>query len=251
MKIKYITFTGIDNSTDVETLVDLSRKYPHIEWGIMFSSHFQGVARNPSYDWIAQLAVAAHYEPTLHLSAHLTGGFVRQYLKMPDACNVMDNLDLLFAPFQRIQINHRYTQYSPEAIPHIIANIRERIQNTSKTVITLENTRNQAITQALTREPLPNHALLYDAALGCYGWNGFHECDTEPIRSPHPAVPTGYACGITADTLLDALIRIETNVPKHYATWVDIRRGFTTDGDGIDCDKIERIMNAIDPKYFE
>ena len=40
MKLKHITFTGIDARTDLQELQDIQRQYPLAEFGVLTSYHW-------------------------------------------------------------------------------------------------------------------------------------------------------------------------------------------------------------------
>jgi len=94
MKIKYVTLTGADDKTNIEDMILLSKKYPFVEWGILFSKSKQGVERYPSSNWINLLQKSVG----INLSAHLCGKLVSNFLN----CDL--NLKQ-FEMFNRIQLN--------------------------------------------------------------------------------------------------------------------------------------------------
>ncbi len=50
MKLKHITFTGIDDRTDIAALQDIQRRYPYVEFGVLLSWSRQGSERRyPSF----------------------------------------------------------------------------------------------------------------------------------------------------------------------------------------------------------
>ena len=40
MKVKYVTFTGVDNWTDLDELERIQEKYPYAEFGVLASYHY-------------------------------------------------------------------------------------------------------------------------------------------------------------------------------------------------------------------
>jgi len=90
-KPKFITFTGIDDRTDLTRADKLSAKYP-IEWGVLFSPKNQD-ARYPCEQVVAEITCMPWRK-----SAHLCGGHSRDIqkgLKIP----------VPLAYFGRVQVN--------------------------------------------------------------------------------------------------------------------------------------------------
>ena len=56
MMISSVTITGINDEFDYQDLVDISRKYPYVEWGIHLCSNSGfGWPVCPSEEWIEGL----------------------------------------------------------------------------------------------------------------------------------------------------------------------------------------------------
>lgn len=76
-----VTITGADDSVKPSQLVELSQRYPFVEWGILLSRSSAGQPRYPTPSWISalQLAVRGHHHD-VHLSLHVCGHWTRQLL---------------------------------------------------------------------------------------------------------------------------------------------------------------------------
>ncbi len=105
-----VTITGADDSTPPSVLVDLSDKFPFVEWGILVSGSQVGSPRFPSYGWLTQLATLTTSNK-INMSAHICGKWVREI------CNgqwgnwfaQMRNHSVSPYMFDRIQLNfHAY-----------------------------------------------------------------------------------------------------------------------------------------------
>jgi len=98
MHPELITFTGIDERTDVRRMAKLASQYP-VEWGILFSPKRQGREnRYPAFhhiEWILDNA------PGLRYAAHLCGQDARDVLERGKSAHD----ELLHAYFTRVQIN--------------------------------------------------------------------------------------------------------------------------------------------------
>lgn len=89
MKIKTVTITGADDSTDIEKLVEITKQFPFVEWGILFSPsrNKTGESRYPTLDWIHEFAervvnynIFAPENLQMNASAHLCGGYTSEML---------------------------------------------------------------------------------------------------------------------------------------------------------------------------
>ena len=71
-----VTITGADDNTDPNQLAHLSRFYPFVEWGILFSEKRRGLPRYPTLRWIRNLEDLAEGR-RLKLAMHLCGAEAR------------------------------------------------------------------------------------------------------------------------------------------------------------------------------
>lgn len=96
MKPEFITFTGVDDNTNIYDLIDLANQYP-IEFGILFSPDRQGVdPRYPSIETVSRLC-----RKNLVLSAHLCGDYTKRIMNGEEIELPFDS-----SAFNRAQINH-------------------------------------------------------------------------------------------------------------------------------------------------
>lgn len=91
-----ITFTGPDDGTDFNQLIQISNQHPYVEWGILASISQGGYPRYPSQKWFKTIQP----EAKLQLSLHLCGRWVR-YLLVGEITFPTELLE----PFQRVQLN--------------------------------------------------------------------------------------------------------------------------------------------------
>jgi hypothetical protein len=94
-KPDFITFTGADDHTSVDGMVELARHYP-IEWGILFHPPYQGSGRYPGEEAQRRLRQSG-----LRLSAHLCGDHSHRIMA-PEPVEV----PVVLEGFSRIQVNH-------------------------------------------------------------------------------------------------------------------------------------------------
>ena len=93
----HITFTGVDERTDVHDLLELQRAYP-VEFGVLMSASRTGNEnRYPRRGVIDRLA-----ESRLNLSAHICGGWSQRIMEGDSLWEVS------LQGFSRVQVNHRH-----------------------------------------------------------------------------------------------------------------------------------------------
>lgn len=73
-----VTLTGADDSTDPSELGLLSEEFPFVEWGILLSESQTGRPRFPSLEWLSRLCDACSDHPSMVLSFHVCGRWVRE-----------------------------------------------------------------------------------------------------------------------------------------------------------------------------
>lgn len=104
-----VTVTGADDSFPLPRMLDLSERYPFVEWGILLSKASTGNPRFPSMAWLSALRDAQQHHPglRLRLSAHLCGRWVRDFCAgdtsglMVDLGRATNDLSM----FSRVQLN--------------------------------------------------------------------------------------------------------------------------------------------------
>ncbi len=105
MNLNRVTFTGADDSVDPGQLLEISARYPEVEWGILFSQKHQGSPRYPSEKWVVELVArvaSSKFQP--RLSAHLCGKWVRDFVKGIDFTWETYSRGLSRS-FKRVQLN--------------------------------------------------------------------------------------------------------------------------------------------------
>lgn len=191
MEPEFITFTGVDDYTDINEMRRLSAEYP-IEWGVLFSPDNQGNAsRFPSVETLSRLAASG-----LRLAAHLCGGHSKAIMA---GRAISPPVDL--GIFARIQINH--SSPDPKAISAYQAKSGAG-----------------CIAQARGTEfpESANFEWLFDTS----GGRG-----VEPGSWPkHPGYRVGYAGGIGPDNVAAVIAAINSCGPY----WIDMESKVRTNG---------------------
>lgn len=220
MKINKVTITGPDDKTNIGDLVELSKKYPFVEWGILFSNNKVGSSRYPSIDWIKEVV-----KLDLPLSAHFCGWWAKQVLNE-------QNFGLITEAdgFGRIQLNYNFKHSKKWDLDKLLAYAK----GSEKNIILQYNKSNAPTMDALTEVPDAIN-FLYDAS----GGRG------TVIKDIHPPIGksyTGYAGGLNPDNVGD----ICESIKKHRyqdRVWIDLESGARTNNE-FDLTKVESILET-------
>jgi hypothetical protein len=235
MQIDRVTITGADDSVAPHDLIDLSRRYPFVEWGILFSPKAQGVSpRYPTWDWVNDLR--SEYDETglgegIDFCAHICGGYARDIFAGSD-----ETLKKILGEngmFYRAQLNgytsNLHSEYMQVVVKH--PNVDFILQCGTE----------EALTAALVayRTSLNINAI-YDPS----GGKG-----ERPAGWPEPpdGLYTGYAGGIGPDNVKDvlrAVSRLKNTVPG----WIDMEtRVRSNDDKQFDLAKVETVLKKAVP----
>lgn len=242
MKINRITLTGADDKTDINKLSELSKKYPFVEWGILYSKN-NNRPRYPSYEWIKKLE-----EANLPLlSAHLCGEFSREIMQYGNE-NFFDNSDNCSGMYKRIQINYNFLKSSFN-----LDNLWKIVEKMWAFAFIVQNNKsnNETIKKILEIMIFENIHVLHDAS-------GGRGREIQEIPEPFN-VYTGYSGGLNPDNIeevckkVSALKSINTSETtlanfKEPEAWLDMESGIRTN-DIFDLDKVEKVLE-ITSKYI-
>lgn len=222
-KLTHITFTGVDEWTDIERLVSIQQRYPKAEFGVLLSKNWQDNGnRYPSPQFIEKLRGRG-----LRLSGHLCGSLARDVLGMGGFHNIKKPISALLDIFQRVQLNvSGYTEYdSTEIIPGPLQEVI--IQ--------------QGDDRRLFEQCYINNGEFIAILLDKSGGLGV---DTPIVIPPYAfRIHAGFAGGITPDNVIDKMAAI-TSSSSVGKFWIDMESGVRTD-DHFDLDKVEDVCKIV------
>lgn len=205
MRPKFITFTGLDEKTDLYRCTELAVQYP-IEWGVLFGGRL-GKNRYPAFGVVETARLHG-----LVMSMHLCG---------PLAARANQGYEIPHIEyFDRIQVNRRAGEYDLDTLRSLASRIGRQIivQHRAST---------------FDRMPSKNIVPLQDTS-GGRGKLPFYWA--EPA---HPDQFVGYAGGLNPDNVADAV----RHMPAANF-WIDMETGVRTD-DWLDLDKCEAVCRAV------
>lgn len=201
MKPSFITFTGADNWTSIESMIQLSAQYP-IEWGILFSPKRQG--SDNRYPCITQIKEILSTD--LNLSAHICGAYSDAIMNNLPVNSLVEPFEY-FYKFRRVQINHKNPEV--DKIIKLLDIINSGPHSSMPKCI--------AQTQASTFPEEYKVQWLFDAS----GGNGI-----SPLSWPtYPNKVVGYAGGLNPSNVVSAITAINATGPY----WIDMESGVRTD----------------------
>jgi len=217
MIIQSITISGADDKVRLEDMVEFSKKYPQVEWGILASTSRLGTPRYPRLEWIADCDKTA-----LTKSLHFCGQIMRDVV-------MGKTVDLPIDNFQRIQLNigNKISSIDPNDFAKGIRSLHPKT-----TIVQISSAIPPHIMQVIRSEKCH---VLYD------GSGGFGIL--RPFYDPPCDVFTGYAGGLNPDNISEELCRIEKVAPS-TPIWIDVESGIRTN-DAFDWSKVERFVQRV------
>jgi phosphoribosylanthranilate isomerase len=256
MKIKIVTITGADDNTNHQDLIEISKKYPFVEWGILFSPtrNDKGESRYPTIEWVNKFKkdVIAHNftkidsfmtngfdlgrnEITIMVSAHICGGYTKELL---EGNNILIK-EKLKDVYSHLFLNRSQWNFnsSKNEVHETFYDFLNNPLN-GKTILQF-NKANYHLCQKVIEMNNHNIHFLYDGS----GGRGVLPNEWTGVVPNHF---TGYAGGLNPDNLEEALINIEKSVGDNEI-WIDTETGVRTD-DKLDLDKVVGFLE-IAKKY--
>jgi len=219
MIINKVTFTGADEKTNYNDLLDIQRLYPNVEWGILFSKN--GGNRYPNYE---------KFVGDLNLSAHFCGWYSREVLENQN----FDLIRNLPKQFKRVQLNYNFKNSNGWNLFELLSFVNEYKE---KDIILQYNKSNKVILDRfLTIEPPSNIHFLYDNS-------GGRGLKIENIESPITDHYTGYSGGLNPDNIDEVCLLINSQ-KNDQNVWIDMETGVRTNDD-FDILKVKTVLEKI------
>lgn len=236
MKLRYITFTGPDDRTNPDEMVQISKEFPQVEWGILLSpsqaTWERGSPRFPSHDWLTWTRLAFHRTPA-NFAGHLCGGYLRDLISGNFTASADRQED--FRIFQRFQLN-----FHGNAIPSVVGleSVLRSRHDVNQFIFQMDGV-NEPIFHWLRERAIPLMPL-FDQS---------HGEGVLPTTYPQPLGELcGYAGGLGPDNLQEQLQRLETQVGDR-SVWVDMETRVRNDQEEFDLNKVNQCIDIAAP-YF-
>jgi hypothetical protein len=233
MKIDLVTITGADDKVDQKELLKLQKKYPFVEWGILFSTSKEGTSRYPLNSYIYSLS------KELNLSAHFCGQWAKGILER-QSFNLIDQLQ---PNFKRIQLNYNF-KAKTDWWEFSLEPLFQYCKSTDRKIILQHNYNNlETIDVHLNHKVVPeNINFLYDASGGN---NKEIKNIDSPIAANSQKYYTGYAGGINLENIENICTIITRNeYCLEDTVWIDMESGVRTNNE-FDLDKVTKILEIV------
>lgn len=236
MKLKHITFTGLDANTSVSDLVEIQKKYPIAEFGVLMSKNWETNGnRYPNPELVQRFM-----DQGLNLSAHLCGHLAREAYKghFEPVISVYQAFE--HPDFKRVQLN-----VSPYENIYLQADTLKLkvdkefiIQQRSPTLLY-----SQAFNRFEEKNPNTKVTMLVDPSGGRGIDDGLDIIATDR--------KIGYAGGINEDNVENKL-RTLISLDTINDFWIDMESGVRTN-DWFDINKVVNVLEKCDKviKDFE
>lgn len=225
MNLTKVTFTGIDGRTDVDRLVDIHRRYPYVEFGVLMS-----------YDWPYNgnrfpnpVFLKCLDGKGIPLSLHLCGTLAVNVLK-GDVSSAVSLCDGCYDLFSRMQLNVPANGMFQEirSLMHT-GNVREVIVQ-MRSAYLLEDFLKGFIPKGVS--------YLLDSS-------GGRGIDTPLDIVNYSDVHIGYAGGIGVENVEQKLRKLlEYDSDEKF--WIDMETKVRNSDDWFDLDKVEKILEISD-----
>lgn len=252
--IKKVTVTGASDDTSISDMIEIQKRFPFVEWGILYSKSQQGRSnRFPSLHYISKLSHCQNHTINdkfpLNLSIHLCGSVVETILTQsfpagldlgwtPQEADTFGDLVFFvcYAPIQRIQINthgERY-KYNLNAIESYLIHAKPDIE-----FIAQYDNENDYIHE-LYAKGYKNISALYDLS---------HGAGVLPDKweKPLEGIFTGYAGGLSPDNLEQELKKLDEVVTEPI--WIDAETWLRTN-DLFDLDKVVKFLEIASSRVI-
>jgi len=227
MKLKHITFTGLDANTSVSDLVEIQKKYPIAEFGVLMSKNWETNGnRYPNPELVQRFM-----DQGLNLSAHLCGHLAREAYKgrFEPVISVYQAFE--HPDFKRVQLNVApYDEIYMEA-----QSVTSKID---KEIIIQQRSPDMLYSQAFNMFELKNMNLKVSMLIDPSGGRG----KDSDINLMQTDFKTGYAGGINEDNVEEKLLTLLTKENLvDIDFWIDMESGVRTN-DWFDINKVVNVL---------
>lgn len=240
MKLDRVTLTGADDSVSPSALLEISRQFPFVEWGVLFGGPIEGSVRFPSVKWVIEdllpaKVIAEQEGGKMDLCAHLCGRFVMLLLQ--------EGKHFLDIAFERSQINTHGIPLDWYGNPSEIKDILNVVQGEwgGQFIFQHDGENNEIVKQWVEAGlGVP----LFDTSSGA----GLTPSDLEETWPTHFGEDKycGYAGGLGPDNVVEQLELIESKVPEDGRIWIDMETKLFTKGK-FDLDKCVDVLSQVEP----
>lgn len=221
--LNIVTFTGVDDRTNIDTLIDLYSEFYTLEFGVLLSENNRD-SRFPSVQTITELL--KKNDGIHNTSLHLCGKLVDVFLENPEGFAPKAFFD--YSGKQLIYIDEFSVIQLNKLDISITRKLEDFTYSTNTSIILPHNT-----VETLQEYDNPLILPLYDPSKG----RGIL-----PTKFPKNIdYIVGFAGGINADTIEYYL----DNIHSDHSFWIDMESGIRTNG-WFDINKVKEIIKKLE-----
>ena len=212
MKPVRLTFTGVDDRTDLARVIRIGRLHPHVEFAVLVGSRTgdPGATRYPHLRVVRDFRRIAN-DAGVRCAVHLCGSYSRAVMKQQWEGPIRVGFG-----FDRVQVNaSRYNMGSVKAFADLVG---------SKVIVQWRGCESPVY---------PAIAFLHDES-GGRGVNGITDW-------PMVGRWSGFAGGLNVENIAEAVGFVRATAPA--GSWLDMETGVRTD-DWLDLDKVDAVIAA-------
>ena len=230
--IEIVTFTGVDERTDLEELAEVADRYQFAEFGVLIGSATG--EDNPIFPYMSTVNRLRVRLPSDRIAIHLCGRYARAAVDGHMAESMTSTIiHDITAGFGRIQVNLHGDVDSPDPIGMDTTTLVSFVNRCSAGRVILQHRRNWQ--DIPVRHPKLEY--LYDLS-GGRGEEGF-----EHWPEPPTGMRVGYAGGLGPHNI-DRAIEFAARYPA-CPVWIDMERNVRTADYWFDMDKVRAVCRAI------
>ncbi len=230
MPLRQVTITGADDSIEPNELVDLTKHFPFVEWGILLSSSQMGGNRFPSHKWLTELHRVYCKFPHMAVSFHVCGSWVRDICAgnwTPLFANIGKILDCA----KRVQLNfHAYKHLLTENF--VPAFLKQCKAQDWQMIFQCDGVNDYLVSSACRDGAGFNIVPLYDKSGGAGVVPSEWPVSMAGSLGSYPRIYSysGYAGGLGSDNLAVEIPKI-AEAAQGGAYWIDMETKVRSDHD--------------------
>lgn len=227
MKLVRVTITGLDNKTDVFRLMAMAPAFhPLVEFAVLTSPSRAG--KEPRYPTIEEIKTWLGYQRKFPVAVHICGRYSRKPQEFFEAIGPDYGI-------KRLQWNVAPSHLKAKDITEMAMTASER---DLPIIVQIRDEASEELLKTLQE----NHVTampLFDAS----GGRGLpFETVEKPLNGPRTGKLTGYAGGISPETVTGVLERLEAELMPEQPVWIDMETGVRTENDLLDLDKVQEVL---------
>lgn len=223
MKLKYVTFTGADDNTDLSEIQRISKEYSFVEWGFLLSLSKAGNQRYPSaptFEKINELKI----NKSIHICGNICNSIVEKGAISDKDEILLFRSAMKYPPSARCQLN-----FDLNAVDFDLMNLSWFALRFFNEFILQQNEANSPLISSIY--PFVRKSKHIHVLFDCSGGRGV---EIQKIPDLFPDIFCGYAGGLNTDNLEKKLQEIKSVVDENTLEndiWIDIESGVRTNNE--------------------